>query len=201
MNFTEAYGLEIGKYVEKKGKFSYLSWCYAVRFLREHFPAATWRVCENEKGLPLFSMDGGHFVKIELLLGEGESFTQWMPVLNAQNKPIPSPTVFDINTSIQRGLTKCIAMATGIGLGLYAGEDLPGDEKEAKSGNFAPSKDKITAEQLSTLRDYFAMSKTVTEAKLCAVSKIARLEDLEAARYEGAVKWLNQEIGKEHAGA
>lgn len=199
MNFTEAYGLEIGKYVEKKGKFSYLSWCYAVRFLREHFPAATWRVCENEKGLPLFSMDGGHFVKIELLLGEGESFTQWMPVLNAQNKPIPSPTVFDINTSIQRGLTKCIAMATGIGLGLYAGEDLPGDEKEAKSGNFAPAKDKITAEQLSTLRDYFAMSKTVTEAKLCAVSKIAKLEDLESSRYKGAVKWLNDEIGKENA--
>lgn len=201
MNFAEAYGLEIGKYVEKKGKFSYLSWCYAVRFLREHFPAATWRVCENDKGLPLFSMDGGHFVKIELLLGEGESFTQWMPVLNAQNKPIPSPTVFDINTSIQRGLTKCIAMATGIGLGLYAGEDLPGDEKEAKSGNFAPSKDKITAEQLSTLRDYFAMSKTVTEAKLCAVSKIARLEDLESSRYKGAVKWLNDEIGKENADA
>lgn len=201
MNFTEAYGLEIGKYVEKKGKFSYLSWCYAVRFLREHFPAATWRVCENDKGLPLFSMDGGHFVKIELLLGEGESFTQWMPVLNAQNKPIPSPTVFDINTSIQRGLTKCIAMATGIGLGLYAGEDLPGDEKEAKSGNFAPSKDKITAEQLSTLRDYFAMSKTVTEAKLCAVSKIARLEDLESSRYKGAVKWLNDEVGKENADA
>lgn len=201
MNFTEAYGLEIGKYVEKKGKFSYLSWCYAVRFLREHFPAATWRVCENEKGLPLFSMEGGHFVKIELLLGEGESFTQWMPVLNAQNKPIPSPTVFDINTSIQRGLTKCIAMATGIGLGLYAGEDLPSDEKEAKGRNFVPSKDKITTEQLSTLRDYFAMSKTVTEAKLCAVSKIASLEDLESSRYKGAVKWLNNEIGKENADA
>ena len=199
MNFSEAYGLEIGKYVEKKGKFSYLSWCYAVRFLREHFPAATWRVCENDKGLPLFSMDGGHFVKIELLLGEGESFTQWMPVLNAQNKPIPSPTVFDINTSIQRGLTKCIAMATGIGLGLYAGEDLPGDEKETKGSSFTPPKEKVSQAQLSTLRDFLLQSKTVTEAALCAVSRVAKLEDLEAARYEGAVKWLNAEIGKENA--
>ena len=82
---------------------------------------------------------------------------------------------------------------------MYAGEDLPGDEKETKGSSFTPPKEKVSQAQLSTLRDFLLQSKTVTEAALCAVSRIAKLEDLESARYDGAVKWLNAEIGKENA--
>lgn len=129
MNFAEAYQLAIGEHVEKKGKFSYLSWAYAVRFLREHYPSATWRIHENEAGLPIFSLGESHFVKITVILN-GQEFTQWHPILDNNNRPIKEPSTFHINTSIQRGLTKAIGLATGIGLALYAGEDLPkeGDE-------------------------------------------------------------------------
>lgn len=109
--------------------------------------------------------------------------------------------------SISDMLSKCLALlgfSADIFLGLYDDNKYVNDirqKADERSGNFTPPKDKITTEQLSTLRDFFAMSKSVTEARLCAVSKIAKLEDLEAARYEGAVKWLNAEIGKEHADA
>jgi len=134
MKFSEAYKLPIGEHVEKKGKFSYLSWCYAVRFLRENFPESTWTIHENADGLPIFSIGQSHLVKITVH-HDGKDFTQFHPILNGANKPVAEPNTFDINTSIQRGLTKAIGIATGIGLGLYAGEDLPKEEGEEKPKN------------------------------------------------------------------
>lgn len=128
MDFKSAYELPIGKYVEKKGKFSYLSWAYAVRFLRENFPQAEWEVHENDNGIPMFSVGESHFVKVTVE-NDGLQFTSWLPILDYQNNPIKEPNAFHINTSIQRCLTKAIGLATGLGLALYAGEDLPTDEK------------------------------------------------------------------------
>ncbi len=131
MNFKEAYELPIGEHVEKKGKFSYLSWSFAVKHLRENFPDATW-IIHEEDGAPARFMAGGWFVKVSVILND-KHYTQWHPVLDNRNNPIKDPTVFQINTSIQRCLTKAIAIATGIGLGLYAGEDLPKDEPKKKA--------------------------------------------------------------------
>lgn len=124
MNFKEAYELPIGKHVEKKGKFSYLSWCYAVKHLRENFPGSTWVIKEDNNGSPLFLMPEGYMVNVAVIV-DGCAFPQWHPVLDYKNNPIDKPNSFEINTSIQRCLTKAIGLATGIGLGLYAGEDLP----------------------------------------------------------------------------
>ena len=107
--------------------------------------------------------------------------------------------------SISDMLSKCLALlgfSADIFLGLYDDNKYVNDIRaKFESGDFSPPKDKITVSQLSTLRDFIAQSKSVTESALCAVSKIARLEDLEDARYEGAVKWLNQKIGAENADA
>ena len=130
MNFKEAYELPIGKHVEKKGKFSYLSWCYAVKHLRENFKDATWLIKENDNGQPLFQMPQGYMVCVTVVV-DGCEFPQWHPVLDFKNKPIPEPNAFDVNTAIQRCLTKAIGLATGIGLGLYAGEDLPQEPKKS----------------------------------------------------------------------
>jgi len=137
--FKDAYELKIGEHVEKKGKFSYLSWCYAVRYLRENYPDSTWKVKEDNNGLPFFPTTSGYMVCVTVTHG-GLDFAQWHPVLNFKNKPIPEPDAFDINTAIQRCLTKAIALATGIGLGLYAGEDLPTDEGGSKVTTQKPVK-------------------------------------------------------------
>ena len=122
--FTELDRVDVTKHIEKKGKFSYLSWAYAVRELKKRHPDATWMVHEyGELGVPFVATECGYFVKVTVTV-EGVYATQVHPVLDHQNKPILKPNSFQINTSIQRCLAKAIALH-GLGIHLFAGEDLP----------------------------------------------------------------------------
>ena len=122
--FTELDQVDVTKHIEKKGKFSYLSWAYAVRELKKRHPEATWVVHEyGENCVPFVSTECGFFVKVTVIVNDVE-MTQVHPVLNHSNKPIATPNSFEINTSIQRCLAKAIALH-GLGIHLFAGEDLP----------------------------------------------------------------------------
>jgi hypothetical protein len=68
---------------------------------------------------------------------QGLTLSQIHPVLDGKNKPIFEPTAFDINTSIQRCLVKAIALH-GLGLYIYAGEDLPDGEEPKLTPPKAP---------------------------------------------------------------
>ena len=122
--FTELDQVDVTKHIEKKGQFSYLSWPYAVRELKKRHPSATWTVHEyGEDNIPYIKTECGFFVKVTVIVNDVE-MTQVHPVLDHQNKPIPTPNSFQINTSIQRCLAKAIALH-GLGIHLFAGEDLP----------------------------------------------------------------------------
>ena len=114
--------IDVSNFVEKKGQFSYLSWPFAVSQLRQFDPQATWEV-KRWNGLPYLICDLGVFVEVAVTV-QGITLSQIHPVLDQRNRPIQSPTSFDINTSIQRCLVKAIALH-GLGLSIYAGEDLP----------------------------------------------------------------------------
>jgi hypothetical protein len=105
-----------------KGQFSYLSWPFAVAQLRLADPAACWEVRRFD-GLPYLSTELGYFVEVAVTV-QGVTLSQIHPVLDHKNRPIMAPSAFDINTSIQRSLVKAIALH-GLGLNIYAGEDLP----------------------------------------------------------------------------
>ena len=120
--FAKLNAINVSEHIEKKGGYSYLSWPFAVAQLRQFDPSATWEVRRFD-GLPYLSTDAGVFVEVAVTL-QGITMSQIHPVLDGRNRPIPSPTVFDINTSIQRCLVKAIALH-GLGLYIYAGEDLP----------------------------------------------------------------------------
>ena len=120
--FTELDHVDVTQHIEKKGKFSYLSWAYAVRELKKRHPSATWEVHEWD-GVPFINTECGFFVKVSVIVNAVE-MTQVHPVLGHDNKPINTPNAFQINTSIQRCLAKAIALH-GLGIHLYAGEDLP----------------------------------------------------------------------------
>ena len=122
--FTELDRVDVTQHIEKKGKFSYLSWAYAVRELKKRHPSATWVVHEyGLEKLPYVKTECGFFVKVTVTVDDIDA-TQVHPVLDHQNKTVNSPNAFQINTSIQRCLAKCIALH-GLGIHLYAGEDLP----------------------------------------------------------------------------
>lgn len=120
--FTELAKINVSEHVEKKGKFSYLSWTFAINELRKKHEDATWKV-QRFDGKPFMQTELGYFVEVSVTVN-GIELSQIHPVLNNRNMPIEKPTPFNINTSIQRCLVKAIALH-GLGLYIYAGEDLP----------------------------------------------------------------------------
>jgi Protein of unknown function (DUF1071) len=120
--FRSLFQIDVAKYVEMKGQFSYLSWPFAVAQLRLADPTAYWEVRRFD-GLPYLSTELGFFVEVAVTV-QGVTLSQIHPVLDHKNRPLLAPTPFDINTSIQRCLVKAIALH-GLGLSIYAGEDLP----------------------------------------------------------------------------
>jgi hypothetical protein len=110
--------IDCSKHVEKKGKLSYLSWTWAWQILNEHYPDSTYEYYE-----PTFLEDGTAEVSVALTV-EGKTHKMWLPVMDNRNASIPKPSSFDVNKARMRCLTKAIAFF-GLGIYIYAGEDLP----------------------------------------------------------------------------
>lgn len=127
--FDDLRKIDVSEHIEKKGQFSYLSWAWAVDELKKKHHDATWSVVKYD-GLPFCKTECGTFVEVEVTV-KGISHSQIHPVLNYNNKPVQTPNAFEINTSIQRALVKAIALH-GLGLYIYAGEDLPPDSVDGQ---------------------------------------------------------------------
>lgn len=125
--FEKLAEVDCSKHIEKKGKFNYLSWPFAVAELKKRHPSATWEVKKYE-GVPYVRTASGCFVEVAVDV-DGVVLSQIHPVLNNKNQSIDNPDAFQINTSIQRCLVKAIALH-GLGLYIYAGEDLPIEASE-----------------------------------------------------------------------
>lgn len=136
--FSKFAKINVNEHVEKKGKFSYLSWAWAVSTLRKEDPAATWEV-KRFDGLPYMKTDCGFFVEVAVTV-QGITLSQIHPVLDNNNRPIEKPNSFQINTSIQRCLVKAISLH-GLGIYIYSGEDVPEGEEElpAQTANLIPT--------------------------------------------------------------
>jgi hypothetical protein len=124
--FVALAGVDCGRHVERKGRFSYLSWPFAVTELLRRHPDATWRVHETPDGVPYVQSPAGAFVKVSVTVA-GIERAQIHPILDANNRTVADPDAFQVNTSIQRAVVKAIALH-GLGLYIYAGEDLPNGE-------------------------------------------------------------------------
>jgi len=129
--FQKLNEINVSAFAEKKGKFTYLSWAWAVTELKKVAPDAYWIVHEwgtEGNKQPYQKTEAGCFVKVTVIAEEIE-MTQVHPVLDNRNNTVKNPNAFEINTSIMRCLTKAISLH-GLGLYIYAGEDLPNGELE-----------------------------------------------------------------------
>ena len=131
--FEELNKVDVSKKVEKKNGLTYLSWAFAWGELKKRFPDATYTVYENDKGWNYFTDDSTCWVKTGVTVN-GIEHIEYLPVMDFKNKSIPlgSVTSFDVNKTIQRSLTKAVARH-GLGLYIYAGEDLP-EESDGQNG-------------------------------------------------------------------
>ena len=126
--FAELYAINVNKYVEKKNGLSYVSWPFAWGEVKKLHPDATYTIYENADGL-FYHTDGRTcWVKTGVTVN-GIEHIEYLPVMDFKNRSIPVDqiTSFDVNKAIQRSLTKAVARH-GLGLYIYAGEDLPESE-------------------------------------------------------------------------
>ena len=126
--FAELYAINVNKYVEKKNGLSYVSWPFAWGEVKKLHPDATYTIYENADGL-FYHTDGRTcWVKTGVTVN-GVEHIEYLPVMDFKNRSIPveQVTSFDVNKAIQRSLTKAVARH-GLGLYIYAGEDLPESE-------------------------------------------------------------------------
>ncbi|WP_392565835.1 DUF1071 domain-containing protein [Utexia brackfieldae] len=124
--------INVNEKVEKKNGLTYLSWAWAWGVLMENFPQSVYVVNESQT-----QPDGSTMVSVTLTVKENDneaSRYMWLPVMDYKNQAIKSPNTVDINKAVMRCLTKAISMF-GLGFYIYAGEDLPEEEKQAQKAN------------------------------------------------------------------
>lgn len=132
--FEELAAINVGDKIEKKNGLSYLSWAYAVDTLLRHDSNANWEYKEPVK----FGESVMVFCSVTAF---GKTRTAQLPVMDHRNKCILNPDAFAVNTAMQRCLAKAIALH-GIGLYIYAGEDLPQEETAAEKRDTSSQKNK-----------------------------------------------------------
>ena len=123
--FTELNAVDVSSKTEKKNGLTYLSWAWAWGESKKRHPDATYTVYEDREGR-FYHTDGKTcWVKTGVTVN-GVEHIEYLPVMDFKNRSIPleSVTSFDVNKAIQRSLTKAVARH-GLGLYIYAGEDLP----------------------------------------------------------------------------
>lgn len=117
--------INVNAHTEKKNNLTYLSWAWAVDQLLRADPDATWVYGDPVKY-------GDTMMVFCTVRAFNKPMTAQLPVMDHRNKAIPNPDAFQVNTAMQRCLAKAIALH-GLGLYIYAGEDLPEGEEKPKA--------------------------------------------------------------------
>jgi hypothetical protein len=148
-NFERLAAINVNDQVEKKGGLSYLSWAWAIDRLLRADPEAEWHYGDN------LSLPDGTMLVFCTVRAFGKSRTMQLPVMDYKNRAIANPDAFAINTAMQRALVKAIALH-GLGLYIYAGEDLPpGDTKDEAANEDSARDTKRPNTATQVLQDEF----------------------------------------------
>ena len=139
---------DVNSHTEKKNNLTYLSWAWAWAEALKADPGATYKV-EMFGDKCFMDINGTAMVFVTATMF-GKPMTCQLPVMDYRNKAIPNPDAFAVNTAIMRCMTKALSLH-GLGLYIYAGEDLP---EEGKSVVITPTQgamDNIPIEELRYL--------------------------------------------------
>lgn len=165
--FKELNAIDVGDKIEKKGKLSYLSWAWAWAELKKVHPDAYYTIYENADGWNYFHDGQTCWVKTGVTVC-GIEHIEYLPIMDYNNKSIPlgSVTSYDVNKSIQRSLTKAVARH-GLGLYIYAGEDLPEEPDASQTAKTAtPKKAPVkTQEKAEPAEDHRTMFRKYLQEK------------------------------------
>ena len=174
--FEELNSVDLTGKIEKKNGLSYVSWSYAWQETKKRFPEAYYTIYENKDGL-FYHTDGKTcWVKTGVTVQDIEHI-EYLPIMDFKNKSIPleNVTSMDVNKAIQRSLTKACARH-GLGLYVYAGEDLP-EDLDPKTTNTTSTK-KTLEEQIANCKTEDELSQIYNANKLVITSNDGLLQKM-----------------------
>ena len=187
--FAVLNAINVNDKTEKKNGLTYLSWAWAWGEIKKRYPDANYTIYENADGLNYHTDGRTCWVKTGVTVA-GIEHIEYLPVMDHRNKSIPANAVtsFDVNKAIQRSLTKACARH-GLGLYIYAGEDLPeGDDAQPEPAQNPP----IQGPRMATQEQIEYLTANATEEQcLAMMSKYgAGLERLTYATAEKLIAKL-----------
>lgn len=199
--FSKLNAINVNDKVEKKNGLTYLSWAYAWGEVKKLYPDANYKVCKFD-GLPyVYDPQSGIMVYTEVTI-EGITHEMWLPVMDGANKAqtfedqtykvwnkwektyeektISAATMFDINKTIMRCLTKNLAMF-GLGLYIYAGEDIPEEEAKAQKEETAVPQQEAPQPPVTPIAEetYWKLVKAFANGVLCPSGMTAKEKFIE----------------------
>ena len=183
--------LNVNEHTEKKNNLTYLSWAWAEALKADS--AATFQVHTFDEK-PYMDVNGTAMVWVTVKMF-GKPMTCMLPVMDYRNKCVTNPDAFAINTSIMRCMTKALALH-GLGLYIYAGEDLPeGEDKPSPDAQDA-EKDIANLELfVNGVYDFIELCKNEADLKSFWKNNEPMLAELKAAlpkRYEEVLAKFKQ---------
>lgn len=161
--FETLNNINVNGHVEKKNGLSYLAWAWAWAEVKKLYPDAVYTIYENADGWCYHTDGRTAWVKTGVTIN-GLEHIEYLPVMDMRNKSIPleNVTSFDVNKAIQRSLTKACARH-GLGLYIYAGEDLPESEQTVVQTKDTMAEANLIRTQILALADIDTISKFVTD--------------------------------------
>jgi hypothetical protein len=162
--FETLSAINVNDKVEKKNGLTYLSWAWAWAEVKKNYPSATYKVVKDEAtNMPfVFDHHMGYMCSTEVTIKD-QTLEMWLPVMDGANKAmkleaydyttrygkksVQGATMFDINKTIMRCLVKNLAMF-GLGHYIYAGEDIPQDDKSVAERLATPKKVEATPKKV-----------------------------------------------------
>lgn len=144
-SYNELRKINVNEHTEKKGQLTYLSWAWAVDTLLQHDPSAVWEFPEPK----YFGETVMVFCNVTAF---GKTMKMQLPVMDNRNQAISNPDARKISDATMRCLAKCIA-CFGIGLYIYAGEDLPTGEMDSQVADWLAAIDACST--LEELKDIY----------------------------------------------
>lgn len=188
--FDTLYAVNCNEHIEKKEvknkktgqvrDLSYLSWAWAWAEVKKRYPKATYKIYERPDGVNYWTDGRTCWVKTGVTI-DGLEHIEYLPVMDYLNMSIPlgNVTSTDVNKAIQRSLTKACGRH-GLGLYIYAGEDLPETEAEAIQRQMLQAAEEAKAKAEA---EASAKAETLEHAFNEAVARVnacTRIEDLKA---------------------
>jgi len=185
--------LNVNEHTEKKNNLTYLSWAWAWAEALKADSAATFQVHTFDEK-PYMDVNGTAMVWVTVKMF-GKPMTCMLPVMDYRNKCVTNPDAFAINTSIMRCMTKALALH-GLGLYIYAGEDLPEGEEKLSPDAQDAEKDIASLELfVNGVYDFIELCKNEADLKSFWKNNEPMLAELKAAlpkRYEEVLAKFKQ---------